>query len=93
MSDDKPDTVLKRGGLLKEDLAFYNRNLPEWGEHEGKYALIHGAQLFDFYDSYEDAIKVGYAEFGLTPFLVKQVHMVEQVQFVSRLVAPELAGV
>jgi hypothetical protein len=78
----------KGSAVLGRELDFYHEKLPEWGEHEGKYALIHDQQLVDFYSSYEDAIKVGYAQFGLEPFLVKQVHALEQVQFVSRFIEP-----
>ena len=71
------------------ELETYKTRLPEWTEHEGKFVLIHGDEVVDFYSTYEDAIKVGYAKFGLTPFLVKQVNRMEPVQFVSRLVAPQ----
>ena len=77
---------------LAQELDFYHEKLPEWAEHEGKYALIHSRQLVDFYSSYEDAIKIGYSKFGLEPFLVKQVHVLEQLQFVSRFTEPVLTG-
>ena len=51
--------------------------------------LIGSDPIVDFYSTYEDAIKVGYATFRLTPFLVKQVNPLEPVRFVSRLVAPQ----
>jgi hypothetical protein len=74
---------------LEQEVDTYKAKLPEWGEHEGKFVLIHGADVVDFYTSYDDAIKVGYARFGLEPFLVKQVNRIEPVQFVSRLTAPQ----
>lgn len=80
----------KKSKALDKDLKFYREKLPEWTEHEGKYALIHGQRLVDFYSSYDDAIKVGYSEFGLKPFLVKRVNALEQVQFVSRFAEPVL---
>lgn len=81
----------EKSSALKKELEFYHQKLPEWGEHEGKYALIHDGQLVDFYSSYDDAIKIGYAKFGLEPFFVKRVRALEQVQFVTRLVEPALA--
>jgi hypothetical protein len=47
--------------------------------------------VVDVFSSYEDAVKAGYAQFGLRPFLVKQIHSVE-AQFVSRFVAPCALG-
>jgi hypothetical protein len=73
---------------LEKELATYKQKLPELKEHEGKYALIHGDEFVDVFTSYEDAIKAGYNKFQLEPFLVKQVHTTEQVQFISRIVAP-----
>jgi hypothetical protein len=73
---------------LEKELEFFKRKLPELGEHEGKYALVHGENIVDFFSTYDDAIKAGYSKFGLESFLVKQVHTIEQVQFVSRFVDP-----
>jgi hypothetical protein len=71
---------------LEKELATYKSKLPELTESEGKFVLIHGDDVVDTYTSYEDAIKDGYARFKLEPFLVKQIHAIEQVQFVSRFV-------
>jgi hypothetical protein len=73
---------------LEKELATYIEKLPTLKEHEGKYVLIHGDDVVDVYTSYEDAIKEGYSRFKLEPFLVKQVHALEQVRFVSRFVDP-----
>ncbi len=71
---------------LEKEIAVYNDRLPQFNEHEGKYVLIHGDDVVDFFSAYDDAIKEGYQRFGLAPFLVKQVHAIEQIQFVSRFV-------
>jgi len=74
---------------LEKELKTFERKLPELkAEHEGKFALVHGDELVDVFTSYEDAIKAGYSRFGLTPFLVKQVHALEQAQFISRFLVP-----
>lgn len=76
---------------LEQELATYKNKLSELREHEGKYVLIHGSDVVDFFTSYEDAIKEGYQRFKLEPFLVKQIHAIEHVQFISRLAEPQFA--
>jgi len=73
---------------LEKELETYKKKLPELKDSEGKFVLIHGSELVNTYTSYEDAIKDDYARFKLEPFLVKQIHAIEQVQFISRLVVP-----
>jgi hypothetical protein len=74
---------------LEKELAVFNSKLAELkAEHEGKFVLIHGDEIVDFFSSYDDAIKAGYAKFGLESFLVKQVQAMEQIQFISRFVDP-----
>lgn len=73
---------------LERELTAYETKLPELKEHEGKFALFHGDQLVDVFGTYEDALKHGYSTFGLAPFLVKQIHGIEQLGFISRLMDP-----
>jgi hypothetical protein len=73
---------------LEKELATYHAKLAELKQHEGKFVLIHGEDVVDTFSSYDDAIKEGYAKFGLTPFLVKQIQIIEQIQFLSRSVEP-----
>jgi adenosylmethionine-8-amino-7-oxononanoate aminotransferase len=73
---------------LEKELETYKNKLPELKANEGKFVLIKGDQIVDTYSSYEDAIKEGYAKFKLEEFLVKQIHSMEQVQFISRFVDP-----
>lgn len=77
---------------LEREIAAYQHHLPEFRDQEGKYVLIHGDAVVDFFSTYEDAIKEGYQRFGLEAFLVKQIHAIEQAQFVSRFVAPTAVG-
>jgi len=75
--------------MLDKELETYNQKLEQLKtEHAGKFVLIHGDQLVNVFSSYDDAINAGYAEFGLDPFLVKRVQVVEQAQFISRMVDP-----
>lgn len=75
---------------LERELATFTRKLDELrAEHEGKFVLIQGDTLVEVFTSYEDALKAGYARFGVaTPFLVKRIVTLEQAQFISRFVAP-----
>lgn len=73
---------------LEKELETYKKKLPELKEHEGKFVLIHGDTVVDFFAAYEDAIKAGYQQFKLEPFLVKQVSAVETVQHVTRPIMP-----
>jgi hypothetical protein len=72
---------------LEKEMATYHAKLPELKEHEGKYVLIHD-QIVDFFAAYEDAIKAGYQQFQLGPFLVKRVSAIETVQHITRNILP-----
>lgn len=70
---------------LEKEIATFNRLRDELAPHAGKFVLIHDDQLVDYFSSYDDAIKAGYKQFGLAPFLVKQIAVFEQVHVVTRL--------
>jgi len=74
---------------LEQELETYRKKLAELQANEGKFVLIRGDQVIDTYSTYEDAIKEGYTKFGVnSPFLVKQIQAIQQVQFISRFVDP-----
>ncbi len=74
---------------LEKEMTVYKQKLPELQGQEGKFVLIHGDEFVDTFSSYEDAMKEGYAKYGVNdPFLVKQIQAIEQVQFISRFVEP-----
>ena len=73
---------------LEKELETYKAQLPVMSANHGKYVVIHGDQVVGIFEAYGDAIKKGPDDFGLKPFLVKQIQVMEQVQFISRLVAP-----
>jgi len=73
---------------LEKELETYRKKLPELKIQEGKFVLIHGEEIVDFFSTYEDAIKSGYQHYKLEPFLVKRIHATEPVFFVSRSVVP-----
>lgn len=72
---------------LEKELETYNRELQALlaNEGDGKFVLIQDDKVIDVFGTYEDALKEGYKTFGLTtPFLVKQILVVEQVQYFTR---------
>jgi len=80
---------VRAGMALEKELETYKNKLPELKAHEGKFVLIKGDKVIDMFGTYEDAIKAGYNKFKLEPFLVKQIHTIEQVQFISRFLEPK----
>ena len=73
---------------LERELATYRANLSELLQHEGKYVLIHGEGVADVFDTYQDALRQGYRQFGLEPFMVKQIQRTERVHYVSHAILP-----
>jgi len=69
---------------LEKELETYRSKLADLKQHEGKFVLIQGDKVIDLFTSYDDALKEGYKQFGLTPFLVKQVHAIEPVFYFTR---------
>jgi hypothetical protein len=74
---------------LEKELATYHAKLADLKVHEGKFVLIHGDEVVDYFSTYEDAIKAGYQRFKLEAFLVKRIMTTEPVFFISRNVIPE----
>ncbi|HYU36197.1 MAG TPA: hypothetical protein VEW48_28905 [Thermoanaerobaculia bacterium] len=77
---------------LERELEIYLSKLPELkAENEGKFVLIHGDHVIDIFSGYEKAITAGYGQFGMEPFLVKQIQGLEPARFISRFVDPCVA--
>lgn len=69
---------------LEAEINTYNSQLSSIMEHAGKFVLIKGDDVIDFYDAYEDALKEGYKAYEDGVFLVKRVAPAEQVSFFTR---------
>lgn len=69
---------------LQKEIETYNRLLPSLLPLVGKFALIKGDVLVDTFDSYQDAMKRGYADFKLDPFMVKQIAPAERLAYFTR---------
>jgi hypothetical protein len=69
--------------VLERELATYHASLESLLEHEGKFVVIQGEMIAGTWQTYEDALKAGYDQFGLTPFMVKQILAVEPVHYLT----------
>jgi hypothetical protein len=75
---------------LEKELETYKRELPGLLEKEGKFVLVHGEELVGVFDTYEDALKIGYEKFGLQSFLVKKVQADERMLYFTRDISPSM---
>jgi len=69
---------------LTKETETYKKLLPSLLINQGKFAVIYGDKLIGAYDSYEDALKIGYKECGINPFLVKKISAEENISYFSR---------
>lgn len=68
--------------------SIFERELATYGNHksiliaagyEGQYAIIQGVTILRPEETYKEALRRGYAVFGIEPFMVKQILAVEPV--------------
>ena len=69
---------------LDLEIATYAKRLPELLAHVGEYVVIHQDRVIGFYPDYESALKAGYEQAGLGPFLVKKIAEKEEALFFTR---------
>lgn len=69
---------------LQQELETFERLRDQLLQDEGKYAVIGGQELLGVYTSYDDALKMGYERYGLAPFLVRKISVMEPVHFFTR---------
>jgi hypothetical protein len=70
-----------RAMVLERERQTFESNLKDLLRDRGKYVVIHQDDIIGTFDTYEDALKVGYMTAGLEPFLVKQILEKEPVVF------------
>lgn len=76
---------------LEKEKAAYRRLLDDRKlaeKHHGEYVLIHGDDISGYFSSFSDALHEGYQKFGLKPFMVKEVSLVQQIHMVTRFFDP-----
>lgn len=67
---------------FKCELAYFDEHREEWCKnHTGQFVVIKDTILGGFWDTANDALKVGYDKFGLEPFLLKEVRLVDEILF------------
>ena len=74
---------------LETEIATYDKNLEALLSHAGKFVLIKGSDIVDYFDTYGDALKAGCDRFDDGVFLVKLITQVEQVFCFTRDLAVE----
>jgi hypothetical protein len=67
--------------VLETERKTFESNLKTLLQDEGKFVVIHGEKIIGTFDTFDDALKVGYMTAGLQPFLVKQILRKEPVVF------------
>ncbi len=71
---------------LQEERDFFSTHQSEWKERfPGKFALVKGQHLVNTFDRAEDAVSLGFEQFGNEPFLVRQVEESEDGIFIPAL--------
>ena len=71
---------------LSREQAVYEANRPRWlQEHEAAHVLIKGDAVIGFYQTRDEALEAGYAEFGIVPLFVKQVAASEPIHHIPNV--------
>jgi hypothetical protein len=65
--------------FLERELNRYKENLQILVVNEGRFVLIKGDENFEYFDTYDDALKAGYEKYGINPFLVHKISRVESI--------------
>lgn len=64
--------------MLKKELKFFEKNRNEWLKYyEDKFALIRNETLINTFTTEEEAYNEGIKQFGLEPFLIKQIRKID----------------
>jgi hypothetical protein len=75
------ETAMTPPQTLEQERKTYESHRAELlARDPGKFALIHGDEIVEVFDTKTDAIASGYGRFGNAPFLVKEVVAVEAPQ-------------
>jgi hypothetical protein len=69
---------------LQKEIETYNAKLPQLLGSVGRFVLVKGDEIEGIYETYADALKVGYERFKLDPFMVKRISPSEQIHCFTR---------
>ena len=71
---------------LSREQAAYEAHLPRWlQEHGAAHVLIKGDEVVGFYQTRDEALEAGYAQFGIVPLFVKQVAASEPIHHIPNV--------
>lgn len=68
---------------LEKEMETYLAHRDNLLREEGKFVVIRGDEIAGTWQTYEDALKAAYAQFGLGGFMVKQILAIEPIHYVS----------
>ena len=63
----------RRPAEIEVEVETLKKNYPEVSRNVGKFVLIKGKEIIDYFATYAAAINTGYKKFGLENFLVRHV--------------------
>lgn len=70
---------------LEKERETFEKVLPTLQEHSGRYVVIHGEDMLDIFDTYQDALNAAYQSYGVeSQFLVKKIAFPERVHYITR---------
>ncbi len=73
---------------LNQELQYYRLHLIDMlgvnGVNEGKFVVIKGEHVLGVFETFEEALDLGYDRCGLTSFLVKRIERNESILYFSR---------
>lgn len=66
---------------LAQEKRVYDAHRDEWiaSGLAGKFVVIKGDEVFDMFNTYEDALKQGLKKYGNVSFLIKQIQHMEEI--------------
>ncbi len=79
------DVTLKEIKLKEEHRFFMSKKWDWMGRYEGKYLLIKGRELIDYFTTFADAYKAGVRRFGHEPFFIKKLVRFEHTESIPAL--------
>jgi hypothetical protein len=65
----------------RKELSTFRKNLPRLLKDEGKYVVVRKKSIEGPFDTYRDALEVGYRIWGLKGFLTFRIERIESVHF------------
>lgn len=69
--------------MFERESETYKKELPRLLREPGRFVLIRGAEVGGVYDTWRDAVQIGYEKYGVGPFFVKQIRLVESLEYLG----------